>query len=805
MSLPKFSVNQSLFVNLVSIFIIIVGLITVFGMNREIFPNVDFDIVSISAIYPGATPSDVEKLITVPIEKELKEVDGIKEINSSSAVSSSAIYVKIDPDESDKQKVINDIKSAVDRVNDLPEDVDDPTVTEVTSKQYPIIEVSLSGDMSESKLRNYAETIEDLLEDIDGVAKISKDGYREREVQILVDPDKLKEYHVSIDEIKNALAGRNVSIPAGSLDTETTEYSIRTTGEFFTQDEVLDVIIRANDSGNWLKIRDVADVEDTFKDEEVITKTLGTRSINLIVMKKESGDAITIVNEIKKTCDKFIKEVPEKLEASYVNDYSFFVRRRLNVLKNNAWIGLIMVIGIMLLFLEKRVALLTVLGIPIAFLTTFIIMNSMGVTINLISMFGLVVVLGMLVDDGIIVAENVYRYMEEGVPPRKAAVRGTEGVMGAVITAIATTIAAYSPLLFMSGIIGKFIRNIPIVIIIALLASLAEALIILPSHLADFVKIKKDKNGKLINLSRDLPWFKKLVKVYTRIVEGAIRKKYLVMIGFIGVLLLCLIAAVSSIKFVLFPSSGVNYLFIRAEAPIGTPLEKTNEMVLPIEEIVSCLPSEEMESYVTTIGKIQEDRNDPFSGKASNLAQITVYLTSEQDRKRKASEIKEDLREKTKHITGFDTLRFEEPETGPPVGKAVEAKIRGEKFDILDKIAGKFMDYLKSIDGTTDVTWDHKPGKEEIRVVVDNNKATMAGLSVAQISKTVRAVFEGGIATKIKPVKAEEETDVTVRFKRDRAKDISVFEDIAIENRYGNLVPLKKVATICVVTFLYIN
>lgn len=797
MSLPRFSVSQSLFVNLVSIIIIIIGLIVVLGINREIFPNVDFDVVSITTVYPGATPLDVEKLITVPIEKELKEVDGIKEIKSSSAGGASLILVKIDPDTQDKKKAVNDIQTAVDKVKDLPKDInEDPVVIEITTKQYPIIEVSLSGDMTENKLQYYADALEDELEDIKGVARIKKSGYRDREIQVHVDPQKMRESYVSFDEIEEALASRNISIPAGEINTETTEYSIRTTGEFSTAEEVEDIIIRANDSGNWLRIKDVAEVRDSFKKEDIIYKTFGTRSINLIAMKKESGDAISIVNEIKEICNRFLENCPDKLNISYVNDYSFFARRRLNVLKNNGWASLLLVILSVLLFLQRRVALITVLGIPIAFFTTFIVMGIMGITINLISMFGLIVVLGMLVDDGIIVAENAYRYMEEGVPPRKAAVQGAEEVMKAVTTAVFTTIAAFSPLLFMSGIIGRFIRNIPAVLIVALLASLGEALIILPSHLADFVKIKYDNKGKPIKLSKDMPWFRALVGFYTKAVNAAVRRKYRVVTGFTIMLLVCGFLAFSVIKFILFPAAGVNFFFIRGEAAIGTPLQRTNELIAPVEEAVSQISPEELDAYVTSVGSIAEDRNDPFAGQASHLVQTTVYLTPEQDRKRKVSDIIEDLREKLKGIEGFTELRFDEAETGPPVGKAVEAKIRGESFETLDTIAKEYMDYLRTIDGTLDITWDHKPGKEEIRIKIDNDRAALAGLSVAQIAKTIRAVFEGTVATKIKPVKAEEETDVSIMFPERASKDISVFETILIRNKSGNLIPLKNVARI---------
>ena len=411
-------------------------------------------------------------------------------------------------------------------------------------------------------------------------------------------------------------------------------------------------------------------------------------------------------------------------------------------------------------------------------------------------MFGLIIVLGMLVDDGIIVAENVYRHMEKGLPPRQAAVKGSEEVMGAVTTAVFTTIAAFAPLLFMTGIIGRFIRNIPTVLIVALLASLGEALIILPCHLADFVKVKLDTQGKPVSISKDMRWFKALVGLYTKTVTSAIKRRYVVLAGFTFLLILCGFLAFGAIKFVLFPDAGINYFFVRGEAPIGTPLAKTNELIAPIEEIVAGIPAEEMDSFVTTVGAIAEDRNDPFAGKASSLVQVAVYLVPEQDRKRSVNEILAEVREKAKDVQGFADLRFDTPEAGPPVGKAVEAKIRGESFETLDAIAGEYMDYLGRIEGATDITWDHKPGKEEIRVKVDNEKAALTGLTVAQIAKTVRAVFEGGIATKIKPVKAEEETDVTVMFPEEASGDISVFDDVLVRNKYGNLIPLKKVALI---------
>ncbi|MDD4201917.1 MAG: efflux RND transporter permease subunit [Candidatus Omnitrophica bacterium] len=802
MSLPRFSVNQSLFVNLLSVIIMIIGLNVAMNMNKEIFPNVNFDTVTVTTIYAGATPEDVEKLITTPIEKELKQVDGIKEINSNSVPGISILNIEIDPDEDNKQKVIRDIQNYVDRVKDLPKDVDDPIVAEVESKQFPIIEVALSGDMPEQKLREHADILEDIFEDLSDVARVIKSGYREREIHILVDPYKLREFYVSIDEIEEALASRNISLPAGELNTETTEYSVRTTGEFLTSEEIEEVIIRANDSGNWLRVKDVAVVKDSFKDEDIINKTLGTRSVNLVILKKESGDALRMVDEIKKLCNKYLKTAKDGLRISYVNDYSYYARRRLNVLTNNALSGGFIVIALLMVFLEKRVAFLTFLGIPVAFFATFIVMKMLGITINLISMFGLIIVLGMLVDDGIIVGENIYSYIEKGYPPREAAVIGAEEVMGPVFTAVATTIAAFSPLLFMTGIMGSFIKAIPVVLIVALIASLGEAVIILPSHMADFVKIKKDKDGNVIASNKQKPWFKTMIDWYTKLIRGAIRRKWTVIICTFTMIFVCIVIIISAmvgkgpLRFILFPSVGINYLFIRGEAPIGTPLKKTVELIKPVEDIIAQLPDTELDTYVTTVGQIQEDEHDPFAGNGSHLVQLTVYLTREQDRKRSVDQIINELREKIKDIKGFEELKFDKPQSGPPVGSPISVRIRGEKFEVLDKIADEYMSYMRTLPGVYDISWDNKPGKEEILIDVDREKATMAGVSYRQIAKTMRAVFEGGIATTIKPFKAEEETDVTVRFNEEHTGDVSVFDNVIIQNKFNTLVPLNKIASI---------
>jgi multidrug efflux pump subunit AcrB len=792
MKISEFSVKHSLLINLISVFVLLAGFYTLFvyKIRREAFPEVSFDMVVVSTPYPGSPPEEIEKLITVPLEKELKGVDGIEEMISASLENSSNILLKISQDLKDKDKVIDDIEQAVDRVVDLPSEAEEPMVTEVTSGEIPVVEVALSGDLPEAQLQEHAENLEDILEEIPGVSAISRRGYRDKEVWVEVDPDKLRDTYTSMEEIMQALKKRNESIPGGKLRGQQ-EYSIRTTGEFYTEEEIENVVIRANEVGNWLRIRDVADVRFSFEDEDMINKSFGSRSISLIVIKRATGDAVKIVDAVKKETKKFLGYSDSKLETAYINDISFYIKRRLGVLKNNGIVGLALVCCVLLIFLNSRIAILTALGLPIAFSGTIAIMGFFGLSINLITMFGLIVVLGMLVDDGIIVAENCARYQESGYGPREAAIKGTQEVVQPVTTTIITTIAAFGPLLFIEGMLGKFIWGIPLVVIIALCVSLFEAIVILPSHFADFASKKKLKPRS------EQPWFKKIVAFYTRLVTNALDHRYKVMGGFVLIFILSIVLT-RFMPFVLFGSEeGVEQFYVRAEVPVGTNLYDTNKLVEKIEAKIEEMPDHELDAYSTQVGSIGDTwMFDPYGKSGSHVAQVTVHLHPYTQRKRSVSGIMADLRKKVKGIEGFENIYLEKEQEGPPVGKAVAVKIRGEKFEVLEEISDKIAEYLKTVEGTSDVYTDYEVGRGEMRVLVDEEKATQAFLTVGEIASSIRIAFRGGVATSIKPVKAEEEIDVLVRFPEDFRNQKDSFNKIFIPNKFGNLIPLNKVATI---------
>ncbi|MBN1687725.1 MAG: efflux RND transporter permease subunit [Candidatus Omnitrophica bacterium] len=789
--LIQYCVNHSLFVNLLSVFLFVAGIICLIALRREAFPNISWDIVVVQTVYFGAPPEEIEKLITIELEEELKEVNGIDEMISVSSENRSVITLKLDPDEKNKPKIVNDIQRAVDRVKDLPEDAEDPVVEEVESKDMPVINVSLSGKMSEHELQKIARKLELELLDLPDVARIDRTGWRDREIWVEVDPKKVEDYYLSLSDIILSLSNKNLNIPGGTLDTPKGEYLIRTIGEFGTAAEIEKVIIRANDQGNWIQVQDVAQVQDTFEDDDLIEKTHGELAITLTVVKKEKGDIIRLVEDIKTKVEDFKKDAPEGLRVSYFDDFSYYVKRRLNVLTNNGFIGVTLVVVALFIFLTRTVAIMTAIGIPIAILTAFFVMYISGFTINLITMFALIMVLGMVVDDAIIISENVYRHMEKGKAPREAAVIGTSEVAVPVISTVLTTIVAFVPLFFMSGIMGKFIWAMPMVVIIALSASLFEALFILPSHLADFGRVSTSEHKKKVEV-----WMQQFQEFYLSGLRWVIKQRYLFIGSAFSLFFLVVIFNLLGLHFVLFPQGLIEEFFIRLKAPIETSIQEMEKKMNQVDQLVAKLPDNELDNFVTRVGMQMTDHSGLDNVRGSHLGQIHIFLTPETTHgRRKADEIIAWLRKEMKGMENlFEEITFEKVRAGPPVGKPVEIRIRGDEFSVLEEVAEKVKARLHKIEGVEDIEDDYSVGKPEIRINVDEEAATKAYLSIRDISTAVRNAMDGGIATKIR--KTDEEIDVIVRYPASETNGEEVLESIRIPNRYGNLVALNKVANL---------
>lgn len=834
-SLVEYFLSKSIFVNLLTFLIILIGGFTAVRMNREAFPNINFDIVSVVTVFPGASPAEIEKLVTKPLEEAIKEVDGIKEFRSASIENRAGIVITLDPDSKDTQKVVDDIKSAIDRVEDLPEEAEDPLVTEITTSRQPVIEIdiSLKSDDSsidaEKRLKAQAKIVEQALEDIPGVARISKRGWRDTEMQVDINPAAMFSHYLTSQDVIFALKNRNINFPGGNIAGNQKEVILRTIGEFDSPREISGVHIRSNEIGNSIRIDNVAQVTEGLKEAEYLDKVNGRKTIALTVIKREKADAILVVDEAKKVIEEFKKNSKDEFEYAFVNDLSKYIRRRLGVLLSNAVGGLILVTASLFLFLGWRVALMTALGIPVSFGATFVIMNYLGLTLNLISMFGLIIVVGILVDDAIIICENVYRYMEEGMPAYEAALKGTAEVIDPVTATVTTTVAAFAPMLFMTGIFGKFIYSIPLVVIIALLASLSEAFFILPSHLYDINK-HKFHSGEI---KEESGWFYKLkVNYYLPLLKFALRHRLQIFIYLFAMLIGSFALFAVAGRFKLFPGS-VDVFQIKLTGQTGMSLQETERFAHVLETELAKISKDEIENYVTRVGIIQKDPNDPFTKRGKHYGQILVYLSPEENRKRATDAIISEVREKTIWLLNEKSVKiveetrkkeaekkkeeykpfnlnsfpaefsrfkgqllaldFEKISGGPPVGKPVAIEIRGDDYDSLIRIGEEYKAVMAKVPGVTDIGDDFNEGKDEVKIKVSESLASTAGVSVFKVAQAINTAFQGTVATKIK--RADEEVEVKVRFPEEVRKSIGSLNNIFVSNQVGKLIPVSRLIT----------
>ncbi|MBP7603025.1 MAG: efflux RND transporter permease subunit [Spirochaetes bacterium] len=792
----EFFIDNSLFVNVLAAGIFIAGLMYMFNANREAFPKIDFDYLVISTIYPGATAEDVEKHVTIPIEDQLREIDGIEELHSNSLEARSVVVVKLDPDLANKDKTINDIKNALDRTQDLPDDAEDPLVTELTTAQQPVLDIAIirkgdiRNDADEFEMRRLAKILEDRILEIGGTARVDRQGYRDREMIVEVNPRLLDEYHVAMNDIVMALARKNLNFPGGLVWENDEEILVRTIGEVESARDISNILIRANDMGNWVRVGDVANVRDSFEEAKIINKSVGRRSVTLTILKKESADIITLVDGINREVERFRKILPEEYELVINNDLSYFVKRRLDVLVSNGIQGFALVIISLILSYGWRISIFTALAIPFSMLLTFIWMAYANVSINLMSMFGLIMALGMLVDNNIVVSDNIYRHLEEGWKLRDAVAKGASEVMMPIAATILTTIASFAPLMFMTGIMGKFVWTLPAVVSVALVASWIESVFFLPPQIHDMQKRRKS----LVSLSEEEggALFRGLRTRYVSLLKAVVARRY----RFVGIITLVFVVtivfAAFKVKFILFPAGGIERFTVKAEAPTGTRVEEMSDKLATIEKIIAELPKEELESFTSRAGIIQEDPNDPYTKRGSKYGIIIVYLTPEENRRRQADEIIDWVRERSAGLKGFEKLEFKYVRNGPPTGMPVSVTIKGDDFDVLKKIADEYRAYLTTIKGLKDIKDNFEEGKEEIRIHVNDRTAALAGISVYDIASTVRSCYEGTIATKIK--KTDEEIDIRVIFPRSLRNDLASIGKIKIANRMGNLIPLQSVA-----------
>lgn len=796
--LIEFFGQQGLFADLSTLFVIVIGIYSMTMIERKVMPNVEFEWVTVSTAFPGASAEEVERLITNPLEQELKEVEGIKKMKSTSLESLSIVNLQLDPDQTTVGEGKSDIQDVVERFNDLPEDAEDPEVVALESNLEPVIITSVSSHLPEADLRYAAKEIERFLERVPGVAKVTAKGLRDIEFRVEALPQKLQKYQLTLNDLIRALDLQNANVPGGVIEAggskeEPREIIVRTVGKLVSVDDVKQTVVRANALGEAIYVKDVAFVEETYEKAKILLHTNGVRAMHLTVIKKAKADAIDVVDGVKARMKELEGSLKEGISYSFVNDSSYYIRRRLNVLSGNFQVGLALVFIILALVLPFRVSLITAVGIPFAFLGTIYIMDEFDVSFNVITVMGLIIVVGMLVDDAVVVTENIVRYLEKGLEPMQAAIKGAQEIWAPVTASILTTVMAFIPMLTMTGIFGKFIRYIPIAVILALAISLYECFFILPHHMGKWVgpSLKKKKKSKF-SAPLNAVFDRFVVNGYLKVLRVCVKYRYGVLVLSVLVLVGTISVAFKKMQFVLFPRDGVEAFVVRAEAPMGTSLAKTLEYIKPIEDEIAKLPSSEMDDFTTSVGEQGVGIGDPQRRRGTHFAQVMVYLTPEMERQRTAEEISESIRKNVGELPRLKRFVISQINPGPPTGEPVDIGVHGRDYSQIMEAVKELKELVAEQPGVYDIQDSFSQGKEEIQVQVDYAEAAAAGLSVTSIGQTVRAAYEGIVATTIRLL--DEEIDVRVSLPvKDRSSQDSL-GDILIPNQQNRMVPLKRVA-----------
>ena len=812
------SVNNPVLANMLMIIIIAFGVYAWINLPRELTPEIALQTATVTTLYPGASPEEVEKLVTAPIEDAIEEnVSKINLLLSNSSEGRSIITVDFE-EMSDREfdKELENLRTAVEQVNELPEEIlEDPQVLELDiSSGFPMLTVVVGGDISESQMRDIAENLKDEILDIKNIAAVRIAGLREREIWVEVNPDRLKAYQLPIAGVITALGASNLNLPAGTMELGNTEFMVRTMGEFVSPDTIGETIIAVQPTGTPLRLSDVATVSDTYEEARTLSRTNGKPSISLSVQKKSEGNTIALVAQLRELVEKRKSDLPEDAELTAVNDYSVILKERLGILETNAIFGLVLVVLMLLVFIGWRNAVFAALGIPVAFMATFWFMSIAGYSLSGVSLFGLILVVGIVVDDAIVVIENIYRHIETGESPKVAAIRGAQEVGWPVLAASLTTICAFGPLMFMSGTAGQFMRVVPIMAILVLIASLFEVFVILPAHVSEWGKAKirtgRSRLDSVRTRSRDaftvgvritgfLVWFATFFDLirnrYVRILKTTIRHRY----AFVGsVLWIGLFACVGAFFILdkeLFPGEDFPQFFVQAEMPPSYGIQETSEIVTQIEAAAKTLPSTEVAAIVSNIG-IHTYNAGLVQGVTygSNFGEVIVELTPKQERTRDVDAIIAALRKETATISGIEELNFVTQEGGPPQGRDVEVKVKGAEFNQLTALADVLKERLHQIDGVYEIQDDFRIGKSELRIYLKPEKAHQYGLTTFQIAQTVRTAIEGAKATTYR--EADEAIDVVVKYEEDTLQNLVELNNLLIATPTGAIVPLKDVANI---------
>ncbi len=832
----RWSVDNPLLVNLFTLTLLVGGAYAGLRMIREMFPEARPDRILIVTPYPGATPSEIEKGITRKIEEQIKDVDGVETIESAVSEGMSRIFVELESGYADIQKAVRDIENAIDSIpqEDFPEEALETTVAEFEPR-WPVISVSVYGDVDPRTLKVLGERLREDVLNLPGITDVVLGGTLKDEISIEVAPDQLVKYGVSFMQVADAVGATSLDLPGGQIKTRSSNIAVRTLGERAWGEELRDVIVRATPGGRTVRLSDVARVIDGFEDAEVEGRFGGSPAASVTVYKTPDQDAVRISSLVKALVagrmgepltrswsDRLLARLsgndeigtvydrassdryPPGVRLATHGDLARFVEGRLDLLQRNGLAGLVLVFFSLLVFLHWRVAFWVMTGLVVAIAGTVLAMYLAGHTLNLISMLALIIVLGMLVDDGIIVAENIYAKMESGLEPRLAAIEGAEEVTWPVIGAVSTTVAAFLPLLFIEGQMGQWMGVLPVIVCIALAVSVIEVLTCMPAHLAHGVAphastavhtaqspAGHSAGSRLrakLRAMQHLLLERVLNRGYDRLVRICVRNRYVTMAAFGAAMLMTIgLVAGGHVPFVFLQKMDSETIVANLQMSVGTPMARTREAAAVIEKAAVDLP--ELKFVFSLVGsQLDDDMVMPTS--QSHAAQVFIELGPIEDRTRTSEEVLEELRARTADIPGVEKLKYTTIQGGPG-GAAIQLEISGDRLEDLRRIATDYRTKLAGFEGVYDITDDFDAGRREVQIELYDS-ARALGLTTASLATQIRAAFYGYEARKIQ--RGREDVKLMVRYPEEFRRRVHDVESMYVATPDGTSVPFREVA-----------
>lgn len=802
MSFPSFSVRNPVVVNLAMVLVVAAGLFTWSSMVREFFPAMDGDAIRVVVPYPGATPAEVEKGVARQVERAVGTVDRVEEV-STRIVEGLCVCTATLEVGTEMARALDDVRTAVDRVKpDLPEGAEDPAISEVQFT-IPVIGVALAGDVPEPVLRQVARRVRDDLLDLPGISIATLFGTRPREWRVEVRPDALEAYGLTFGEVTQAVAAGNLDLPGGQLKGDAGNIPVRTLGARDLARDLEALAVRARADGRTVRLGDLADLREGYAETVQRGRFKGKPAALVTVFKTSDEDAIEISAAVKA----YVRDHPTAaggaLTIEITTDLARLIQGRLDLMLGNAAQGMILVFCCLALFLELRVAFWVAWGVPMSLLGGLVVMAWWGVTINLLSLFGMIVVLGMLVDDAIVIGESIYTRMQRGEPLAQAAIRGAEEVTWPVVASVATTVIAFLPLLFIEGRMGKFLGVLPVIVIAALIVSLLEAFLMLPGHLAhptriwrgDWLPAPVRATVARLSARRDRDLNRRLPDAYERLLRGALRWRYPVLGGTVAALCLSVgLVAGGVIEFVLFQEVDAETLSIDLEMAPGTPEARTAEVAAQIEREAMTCP--EATSVFTVHGAGMSDMGALAVTDPATVAQLVVELEESEPRERrggrKSRDVVAQLRGRTAAIPGVQRLRIE-GRSGGAQGPDLQIRVRGDDLDTVAAAVRHVRDAIAHIEGTEEIRDDLQPGKREVRLAVGPGTEAL-GLTTRALAVETRNALFGAEAQRLQT----EDDEVTVRIVLPEAarRDLRDLGRLRIATPSGGRVPLEEVGRI---------